>query len=131
MAAVAIAGKGGSVRVVGTPDTTIGEIAEWTCEVDRENYDSTALGADFKTNVIGLGSWQGTMKGFFAISTDTGQTILQNAIINGSTIYVELRTSTNVYEGQVNPTKVSVGNPVGGLVSFEFDFTGSGALLYS
>jgi hypothetical protein len=131
MAATAIAGKGGSLRVVGTPDTTVGEITEWTCEIDRENYDSTALGADFKTNVIGLGSWQGTAKGFFAISTDQGQTILQNAILNGSTVYVELRTSTDVYEGQVNPTKVSVGNPVSGLVTFEFDFVGTGALLYS
>lgn len=131
MAATAIAGKGGSVKVVGTPDTVIGEIREWQLTVNRADYDKTALGDDWESKVIGLGSWSGQLTGFFAIASDTGQTLLNNAILNGTALYVELKTSTNTYEGQVNPTQVQVGNPVDNLVSFQFSFDGNGQLLFA
>lgn len=131
MSATAIAGKGGSVQVVGTPNTTIGEIREWQLTVTRAGYDKTALGDDFESKVIGVGSWTGQLTGFFAIESDAGQTVLNNAILTGTQLYVELKTATSTYEGQVNPTQVQVGNPVDNVVSFQFSFDGNGALLFT
>lgn len=135
MPAQAIAGKKGKVRVTGTPDQTVGAITEWSVEINRENYDSTALGDDWKTSVIGLAEWSGRCSGYMDVEDDVGQTLLQNAVLNGTSVELELEVSdgsaTSVYVGKVNPTNVSVGNPVGGLVTFEFAFQGTGQLLFS
>lgn len=129
--AAPIAGTAGLLKVVGTPDVTVGEIKAWNLQVDRDIYDASTLGNTWAVNVQGLGHWTGTLTGFFSISTDVGQTILQNALLNATPIYVEFKTSTNTYEGQVNVSQLQVGNPVDGITTFDMTFTGSGQLFYS
>jgi hypothetical protein len=133
MAAQAIAGKSGAVKVTGTPDQTVGLITDWSIDINRENYDSTALGDDFKSSVIGLAEWSGRCSGYFDVEDDVGQTLLQNAVLTGVALTMEFHidNSASIFVGKVNPGQVSVGNPVGGLVSFEFSFQGTGQLLFS
>jgi predicted secreted protein len=129
--ATPIAGTGGLLKVSGTPDVTVGEIKEWQLEIDRENYDASTLGTTWRVNVSGIGSWTGSLTGFFSVKTDTGQTLLQNAVLNGTGLYVEFLTANGTYEGAVNPSKIAVANPVDGITTFDMDFQGNGQLFFS
>lgn len=129
--AAPIAGTNGLLKIVGTPSVTVGEISAWSIEIDRDNYDASVLGDTWAESVLGLGHWTGTMTGFFSVSTDAGQTLIQNALLNQQSIYCEFMTQTNQYEGKVNVTKISVDNPVAGIATFDVEFTGNGPLLFS
>lgn len=131
--AQAIAGKTGKILVTGTPDTQVALITEWNVDIERDAYDSTALGDDWETSVIGMGKWSGRCSGYFSVETDGGQTLLHNAILAGTSLTLEMHAdnSATVYVGKVNPGKCSIGNPVNGLASIEFDFKGTGQLLFS
>lgn len=129
--AAPIAGTNGLVKLSGTPDVTLGEVQEWDLDISRDDYDASVLGDTWAESVAGLGHWTGTMTGFFSVSTDVGQTMMQNALINQTDLYVELKTQTNTYEGKIHVTKVSLKNPVAGITTFDVDFTGVGPVYFS
>ena len=129
--AAPIAGTNGLLKVAGTPNVTVGEIKAWSIEIDRDVYDASVLGDTWAESVMGLGHWTGTLTGFFSVSTDAGQTLIQNAVLNQLSLYCEFITATNTYEGQVHVSKISVENPVDGITTFNCEFTGSGPLLFS
>jgi hypothetical protein len=127
----AIAGKNGSVYIPGTPNAPIGEITQWQIQADRENYDQTALGDDWKRFVIGLAGWSGSLTGFYAIPSDSaGQLVVYNALINGIEFACQFVTAVGggFFEGIIHVTQFTVGNPNNNLVSIAFTFTGNGTL---
>lgn len=129
--ATPIAGTGGTVYVVGTPDVLLGEVKQWDLEIDREVYDASTLGVTTRRKVGGLGDWKGKLTGFYAVSTDQGQTLLQNAVLNyGVVLYLQLKTSTNTYEGNAIPSRIDISNPVDGITTFDVEFEGSDPLLF-
>lgn len=131
MAATAYAGKNGSVVIPGTPNAPIGEITQWQIQADRENYDQTALGDDWKRFILGLGGWSGSLTGYYAIVSDpTGQEVIYNNLINAVSmvgIFVA-GNSGGQFEGTFNTTQMTVGNPVNNLISIAFTFVGTGSL---
>lgn len=129
--AAPIAGTNGLLKISGTPDTTVGEIKAWTLEIDRDVYDASVLGDTWAESVMGLGHWTGTMTGFYSVSTDVGQTLIQNALINQTALYVKFINQTDTYEGRVHVSKISLNNPVDGIATFDVEFTGSGQLFVS
>lgn len=132
MAGAAIAGKKGKVRVTGTPDTDVGLLTEWSVDIGMELFDSTVFGDDWKTDVPGLREWSGRCSGYFDVEDDVGQTLLHNSMLNGTSVTLELEVEgPSIYVGKAHPTAIAVGNAIGGLVSFEFSFKGSGQLLFS
>ena len=139
--ATAFAGKGGAIFIPGTPSTFIGSIHTYNLQIDNENYDSTALGDQWKTFVIGLHGWQGTMTGFYNVPGDVGgQFLIQNAIITSTSLVVQFEVPigtsgvgnvpTAMYEGTVNLTQQTIGVPVNNVVSFAATFVGTGSLQY-
>ena len=131
MAAVALAGKNGSVYLPGTPNAAIGEITQWQIQADRENYDQSALGDDWKRFVYGLAGWSGSLTGYYAIVSDPlGQQVVYSAMINATEIACQFASAPGggFFEGVVHVTQMTVGTPHNNLISIAFTFTGNGTL---
>ena len=92
--ATALAGKGGSIYVPGTPNTPIASIQSWDLTIDAENYDATVLGDNWKQFVAGLRGWNGSVNGFYNVVSDTtGQFQLYNALLSGASIALQMQTA--------------------------------------
>lgn len=128
---LALAGKGGTVYVPGTPVVPIANINQWTLSADAGNYDASVLGDSWRHFVIGLRGWNGTINGYYDLVLDsTGQVQLFNAYINGTSVVVVLQTAAGggQFEGTVNITQLAVTDPVDGLISIDFTYVGNGSL---
>jgi predicted secreted protein len=126
--ATPIAGTEGHVRVGGTE---VLEIKEWTADIERENYDASTLGVTWRRKVAGIGNWSGKLTGFYSVSDDVGQQALHNAIFNALSVELSLETQTNSYTGTAFPKKISIKNPVDGIVDVDIDFEGSDPLVFA
>lgn len=131
MPATAIAGKGGSVRINGTPVITVALVEQWSGDLNQDLYDQTSLGDTWKSDVAGLKSLTGTIQGKWDITSDTGQTLLHNAILNSTTVGLNLLVDgTNGYELTANLSKFSTSDPVNGLVTFQCTFQSYGQVFF-
>ena len=131
MASNALAGKGGSCYLPGTPNVPIAGITTWTCVIQRENYDATVLGDDWKEFVVGLGSWNGKITGFYEVTTDsTGQRQLYNALIGGTQLALQMQTGPGggAFEGVASITDFTVTDPVNNLITIDFTYVGTGTI---
>ena len=126
----AIAGKGGSAKISAN---TIAEVASWSLDISADMLDSTALGDDWREYVAGLNGATGSIEVKWDVPNDTnGQTALQNAILNSTTIALNLYVnSTNYYAGTVYISNLSVEDPVEDLVTATFDAQFTGAVTYN
>lgn len=132
--ATALAGKGGSLYIPGTPNVPIASIQSWDLSIDAENYDATVLGDDWKEFVAGLRGWNGSATGFYNIVTDTtGQRQLYNALLNGTTLALQMQTAAGggMFEGLTNITNCAIADPVNGLITIKFTFVGNGSLQHN
>lgn len=131
MAATAVAGKGGAVKVNGTPVITVALVDTWSGDLNQDLYDQTSLGDTWKSDVVGLKQLTGRVTGKWDVTGDTGQTLLHNAILNGATVGLNLLTTgVDGYELTANLSKFSTSNPVNGLVTFECDFQSFGQVFF-
>lgn len=131
MAETALAGKGGTVYIPGTPTVPVANVHQWTLSIDAGNYDASVLGDDWRHFVIGLRGWNGTINGYWDIVLDTtGQQKLSDAYFNGTSVVIVLQLSPGggQYEGTVNITNMSMTDPVDGLITLDFTFVGTGSL---
>lgn len=131
MAATGIAGKGGSVRINGTPVTTVALVDTWSADLNQDLYDQTSLGDNWKSDVQGLKQLTGTISGKWDVTSDAGQTALHNAVLNGVTAGLNLLTNgTDGYELTANLSKFSTSVPVNGLVTFQASFQSFGQVFF-
>jgi ABC-type nitrate/sulfonate/bicarbonate transport system substrate-binding protein len=131
MAEVALAGKGGSVYIPGTPTVPIAQVSDWTCQMDADNYDASVLGDSWRHFVPGLRGWQGRISGYYDFVQDTtGQFTLLTAYMNSNPVVVIMQTAPGggQFEGTVNITQISVADSVRGLITAEFTYVGTGSL---
>ena len=68
----ALAGKGGTVSLPGTPGGIVGSIGEWTCVITSANYDASALGDEWEQFVQGQRGFNGRIHGFYNIPNNAG-----------------------------------------------------------
>lgn len=131
MAETALAGKGGSIFIPGTPFSPILNIREWTCQINAGNYDASVLGDSWRHFVAGLRDWQGTITGYWNLSIDTtGQKVLFQTLITSGTVVLNMQTAPGggVYEGTAILTRCLTTDPVDGLITVVFDYIGTGSL---
>lgn len=131
MAETALAGKGGTVYVPGTPLTPISYIHSWSLTVDAGNYDVSQLGDSWRHFIPGLRGWNGQIQGFYNVVTDTtGQAALHNAILSGTAIVLQMQTAAggSFYEGTANITQIAISDPVDNVITLDFTFVGTGSL---
>jgi hypothetical protein len=131
MAETALAGKGGSVYIPGTPTVPVANVNQWTLSVDAGNYDASVLGDSWRHFIPGLRGWNGTINGYWDVVLDlTGQFVLHNALLTSASVVVNLQTAPGggAYEGTVNITTFAMTDPVDGLITLDFTFVGTGSL---
>lgn len=131
MAETALAGKGGSVYVPGTPTVPVANVNQWTLTVDAGNYDASVLGDSWRHFIPGLRGWNGTINGYWDVDLDTtGQQQLHNALLNSNQVVLVLQCSParGQYEGTVNITQFAITDGVDALITLDFTYVGSGSL---
>jgi predicted secreted protein len=122
----AIAGYNGSFRIAAN---AVGDITEFSLDIERGIEADTAFGDSWDTQVQTLKRWSGTAKGFWRVDSDTYQLALQTALLNGTDAAIRLYPdSDSYYSGNAVIGNISTGATVDGLVEVEFSFTGNGAL---
>jgi len=134
MSETALAGKGGTVYIPGTPTVPIANVHQWTLSMDAGNYDASVLGDSWRHFVPGLRGWNGTINGYWDIILDTtGQQQLSDAFFNSQSVVIVLQLSPGggQYEGTVNITNLSMTDPVDGLITLDFTFVGTGSLQHN
>lgn len=127
----ALAGKGGSVYVPGTPTTPIASIRQWDLTILRDQYVATVLGDDWRFRVIGIGDWNGTLDGYYRITEDTtGQKVLYDSLINGVSVVLQMQVAAGggFWEGTANIDNCAISDPADNLISIRFTFVGNGSL---
>lgn len=129
--ATALAGKGGKVVVLGTPGTTVALIDQWNGTLTQQLYDITSLGDTYTSDVQGLKTLTGTISGKWSVTTDSGQTSLHNAVLNGATVSLDLYTdgaNSHGYELTANLDTFVTTNPVNNVVTFSCTFRSYGVV---
>lgn len=126
----AIAGKGGSARLGAN---TIAEVSSWSMDLSADMLDSTSLGDSWREFIPGLNGATGSVEVKWDIPNDAnGQTALQNAILNGTTITLDLYVNaSNYYSGTAYVSSLSVEDPVEDLVTATFEAQFTGAVTYN
>lgn len=126
----AIAGKGGSAKIGAN---TIAEVTSWSMDVSADMLDSTSLGDDWREFIAGLNGATGSVEVKWDIPNDAnGQTALQNALLNGTTVTLNLYVNaTNYYSGSAYVSSLSVEDPVEDLVTATFEAQFTGAVTYN
>lgn len=128
----AIAGHAGAVKINGTPVTTVALIDDWTATLTAAQYDQSSLGDNWTSDVPGLKSMTGTIKGKWDVTSDAGQTTLHNAVLNGLQAGLNLLVnSTDGYELTANIDSFQVDVPVNGLVTFSANFRNYGQVFFT
>jgi len=127
---MAIAGKDGSVKIGANAVT---KVSNWNLDIARDMLDDTSLGDDWRTFCAGLAGATGSIETFWNVNADTtGQTLLQDANLNGTTVAVDLYpNATNYYSSTVYVSNLNIGDPVDDLVTATFDCQVTGAVTYT
>ena len=132
MAASAVAGRGGSVRINGTPVTTVAQVDTWNGTLTEALLDQTALGDLWTSDVPGLQSLSGSIAGNWAVTGDPGQTTLHNAVLNKVTVGLNLYVnSTDCYDLTAYLSDFATSVTVTGKVTFTANFRSQGQVFFS
>lgn len=130
--ATALAGHAGSVIINGTPVTTVALIDNWSATLTAAQYDETSLGDSWTKDVAGLKTMTGTLAGKWDVTSDPGQTTLHNAILNGTTVGLNLTVDgSNGYDLTANVDSFATTDPVAGLVTFTCNFRSYGQVFFN
>lgn len=130
--ATALAGKGGAVRIVGSPvGPKVALVDQWTGSLTQALYDITSLGDSYTSDIQGLKTMTGTIAGKWSVTSDAGQTSLHNAILNGATVALDLYTddtNSHGYEFTANIDTFQTTDPVNNVVTFSCNFRSTGVV---
>ena len=129
---MAIAGKNGKV-CLGT--SKIIGIKNWSLSLSVSTLDTTSLGDDWKSYILGLKEWTATSDGDYTItnvnSNEDVQNGLQSAYLTGVTVILRLYVDeTHYYTGSAVVTSLSIDDPVADIVGVSISFTGTGPLTF-
>jgi predicted secreted protein len=106
-------------------------VESWSLTVNGEAVDTTNTGdSGWESNILGAKSWEGSCKTYWDSSAiPTGAAgFLPGA---RATISLSVGSSGKIYTGFCQITQITVENPVKGVVGFNFNFKGSGALTFA
>ena len=129
---MAIAGKNGKVclginKIVG--------IKNWSLSLNVSTMETTALGDDWKSYILGIKEWTATSDGDYTITT-VEETVdiqggLQAAYLSGTPVVLRLYVDeTHYYTGSAVVTSLSIDDPVADIVGVSISFTGTGPLTF-
>jgi hypothetical protein len=123
-----IYGNNGEVQV---SSTVVGEVKSWSLSMTRDTIEDTAMGDDNKTFTYGKMSATGTIEVHFD-DDDSAQGSLRDAVMNGTTVTLNLYTAdsstsgTDYYTGTALLTSADVSVEMDSIESRTFNFTITG-----
>lgn len=135
---MAIAGKSGKMTLAkeGSDQKIVG-ITNWSLSLVISTLDTTALGDDWKSYILGLKEWTASASGNYEVTgastTEvTTQEALQDAYLNGTPVNVKFYVdSEHYYEGNAVIASLSIDDTLEDVVNISFEFTGTGALSFT
>lgn len=119
----------GAEGVIKVGSNTVAEVRGWSIEQQADVVEDTVLGDTWKTNKASLKSWSGSLSGWWDETDATGQTALAVGAEVTLNLYPEGATTGDAYfTGTAIVTSKSNKGEVGGMIEFEINFVGNGAL---
>ena len=90
-----IYGNNGEIKI---SSTAVGEVKSWSLTISRDTIEDTSMGDVAKTFVYGKSSASGTIEVHFD-DDDSAQGTLRDAVINGTTVALDLFTNDSSTTG--------------------------------
>lgn len=110
--------------------TTIADMNNQSASLNGENLDVSAFGAAWRSRIQGLKDASYDVSGFWKSTDTAGQTAVRNAMVNDSTLFVQVLidgTTTNYFKQEIKVSNYAVNSSVDGVVELSMSFEGSGA----
>jgi len=125
-----IYGNNGEIKI---SSTAVGEVKSWSLTISRDTIEDTSMGDVAKTFVYGKSSASGTIEVHFD-DDDSAQGTLRDAVINGTTVALDLftndssTTGTDYYSLTALITSQDVSVEMDSIESRTYNFTSTGAV---
>lgn len=129
----AIAGFGGSIKLGGTGGTnTVVSVKDWDLPLAADMADVSALGSQWKAYLSLLTGALAKVNAFFDPTDTNGQMALQNALLNGTTVIVNLYvTASHYYSGTAYIKQIDIKAAVNATVDVALDIQFTGQISYT
>jgi predicted secreted protein len=126
----AVTGKSGNFKIGAN---IVANLDEFKLDVEVAMEDATNFSSNgWEESVPTIKKWSGNVKGKWDMADTTGQKALQDAILGGTSVAGVFNINgTNNYSGTGYVKKMSIGQPVKGVVDFSADIQGTAALTYA
>ena len=128
----AIVGYAGNVKI---SSTAVASVKQWELPLAADKYDVTSLGAaapGWKSYLAGLTGAEAKVDVFLDPTDSTGQIALQNAILNGTTVTLNLyTTASHFFGGTANVFGMDIKTPVNGPIEAALTCCYTGAITYT
>lgn len=122
-------GNGGLVKVGAN---TVAEVKEWSVESGADLAEDTAMGDTWKTRLVGLKEWSGSLSCHWDETDTNGQEALtEGASVTLNLYYEGAATGAKYHSGTALITRITMTTSLDGVVQRAFQFSGSGALSWS
>jgi predicted secreted protein len=120
-------GFGGSISM----QTTTLDVDTWSLNVTGEALDTTNTGdVGWETNILGAKAFEGSVKTYWdSAAVPTGAADFTAG--KRATLNLPVSATGKTYTGTAQITSVAIENPTKGVVTFQFNFKGSGVLTYA
>lgn len=131
---MAIAGYGGTAKV---GSSAIAQVKQWELPLNADLYDTSVLGNQWKQYIPGLLGAEAKVDVFLDLTDSTGQVALQTALLNSTSITLNLLTSNaggatvHTYTGTAYIKSIDVKDPVNAPEEASLTITYTGQVSYS
>ena len=123
-------GKNGTVTYGGSQ----ANVVNWTLDITAEPVENTVMGGTYKSRILGLKDWTATVD--VLVDSTTGPAIGDTAALtemaaygdSGSSVDLVLSNGSYKFTGKAYAKEITMGVPVGDMVTLSIVFDGDGAL---
>lgn len=127
----ALVGYGGSVALA---SNAVARLKQWEAPLQRDLYDVTEFGDQWKDYLPGLAGSEPKLDGFFDPGDTNGQVALVNAWLNGTSVTLNLSLEASpphAFSGTAYVKELDIKTPVNGPIEFKATMAYTGAITYS
>ncbi len=121
----------GNAAALKISTNTIGEMDNWSLDVQTGLEETQAFGDTWKERTSTIKEWSGSGSGRLDTADTNGHVALKTAFLAGSTVAIRFYVDgTNYYSGNAF-VQASFSAPENGIITASYTFTGTGALSYT
>jgi hypothetical protein len=107
-------------------------ITEWSMDIKQAVQGTTSFGDTWEEKIKGMLGASGSLKGLLDTGDTNGQVVLQNAILNTTTVTLLLYcNATNYYTATAFIDGMKPSDKVDGVAEVEYSFVVTGAVTFT